>query len=184
MNRLMIGMAALALAAAPASTAQQTPDFSGTWSLSSYRGNVAGGGGRGSSGGGAMGGGGTGGSVVVGGGPRRTPVGQTVTVRQTPASVTIDEAMGDATRRMEYRLDGSESVNTRDNVTLRTRSRWENGRLVTEGTQTVRTGQTDVTAAFSEVRWLETDGTMVIETTRQLEGRDPTTSRAEYTKQG
>jgi hypothetical protein len=182
-------LAILALAVAPIPgagrvlSAQQAPDFSGMWTLGLYMGSVGGGASGGRAARGGSGGGGTGGSVsVMGSGARQTPVGPSIVIRQTAAAVTIEEDIDDAMRRTVYALDGTESVNVHGSVTLRTRSRWEDGRLVTEGTQTVSTGQAEVRAAFKEVRWVTDEGTLVIEATRQIEGRDARTSRAEYTK--
>ena len=189
MIRFVLVLGVLAAASAANLTAEvQTPDFSGAWSLSSYRGRVAPGGAgntmtfseRPATGG--VGGGG-GGSIGVsgGGGARRGPAAQALTIRQAGGTLTI-EVPDDAARTTTYRLDGTESVNTQGTVTFRTVSTWDGSRLVTEGTQTVSTSAGDVTAAFREVRWITDEGVMVIETTRTPEGQDPTTSRAEYTR--
>jgi len=179
----------LAVAAMAVSPATQVPDLSGEWTLHAYRGstNRSDGGASGSTAtfGYRPAGGGGGSAVPVGRpGGRRTPAAQAVTVRQTNDALTIEEPEAAGGWRTVYQLDGTESVNVNGSVTLRTTSRWEDGRLVTEGTQTVSTGQADVTAMFLEVRTLTADGTMVIETTRTIEGRAPTTSRAEYRKGG
>lgn len=193
MMRFVLSICALVVVAWPVGAlAQQPADFSGSWNLSSYRGNVTPNSGGAASAGGSRGtfavgerpaattsGGGN--SVIAAAG-RRTPAPQTATLRQTAGTLTIEEPLGDATRTLVYKLDGSESVNTFEAATLRTKSRWENGRLFTEGTQTVTTPQGDVSGTFREVRWLDGDGRMIIETTRGRDGREPTTSRAEYEK--
>jgi hypothetical protein len=190
MIRFVLVLGVLAAASAANLTAAiQTPDFSGAWSLASYRGSV-----EADSGGDATrlterpatGGGGAVAGVASfsfsgGGGARRGPAAQALTIRQAGGILTI-EVPDDATRTTTYRLDGTESVNTLGNVTFRTVSRWDGSRLVTEGTQTVSTSAGDVSAAFKEVRWITEEGVMAIETTRTPEGRDPTTSRAEYSR--
>lgn len=180
-------MMLLAVAGMTVATAAQAPDLSGEWTLHQYRGNADGGGAGGSTAtfGYRPSSGGGGSAVPVGRqGGRRVPAAQAITVRQTNDALTIEEPEAEGGWRTVYKLDGTESVNVNGSVTLRTISRWEDGRLVTEGTQTVSTSQADVTAVFLEVRTLAADGTLVIETTRTLEGRAPTTSRAEYRKGG
>lgn len=177
MIRSIVVAGVLAVAISAPSSVQDRTDFSGAWTLSMYRGNANAGRarqlpGRGSS------------VVVTGAAPRRLPAAEAISIRQTGEAITIEELASDGTWRIIYRLDGSESTNVHEAVTLRTRSRWENGRLVTEGTQAVSTGQGDVTARFLELRWMSAEGAMIVETTRTVSGRDPTTSRAEYAKAG
>jgi hypothetical protein len=195
MKRLAMAMTIVGCTASIGLQAQAPPDFSGIWTLESYRGNIgaAGAGGASAAGGGGTRAGGAGRSMTVGGarvggggnamsagGARPAP--SEITVRQTGGALTIAYAQGDATRQIVYTLGGAESVNVSGSVTLKTTSRWDGVKLLTEGTQSVATSQGAVTATFKEVRFLEADGTMVIETTRQPEGNQATTSRQVYAK--
>jgi len=186
MIRLACALSVLAMVSVAAFAVQGIPDFSGDWNLHQYSGNVNGGSGPSAGGSQAVVGvrpSRGGGSALASSGPRRAPAARTITIRQTARELVIEEPESDDAWRIVYKLDRTESVNVNGSVTLRTTSRWEDGRPVTEGTQTVKTGRADVTAAFLETRSVAADGTMVIETTRTVEGRDPTTSRAEYRRQ-
>lgn len=192
MKRLAMAMTIVGCTASIGLQAQAPPDFSGIWTLESYRGNIGAAGAGGGSAAGASSGGagrsmtvggarvGGGGNAMSAGGARPAP--SEITVRQTGGALTITYAQGDATRQIVYTLDGAETVNVNGSVTLKTTSRRDGVKLLTEGTQSVATSQGAVTATFKEVRFLEADGTMVIETTRQAEGGQATTSRQVYAK--
>jgi hypothetical protein len=192
MKRLAMAMTIVGCTASIGLQAQAPPDFSGIWTLESYRGNIGATGAGGGSAAGASSGGagrsmtvggarvGGGGNAMSAGGARPAP--SEITVRQTGGALTITYAQGDATRQIVYTLDGAETVNVNGSVTLKTTSRRDGVKLLTEGTQSVATSQGAVTATFKEVRFLEADGTMVIETTRQAEGGQATTSRQVYAK--
>jgi hypothetical protein len=98
-------------------------------------------------------------------------------------AITIERGSGDSARRRTYQLDGSESVNVAGNATTRTVSRWDGGRLVTSGTQSVATSQGDVSAAFHEVISLDTEGKLHVETARERDGTAITPSRQVYVRQ-
>jgi hypothetical protein len=89
-----------------------------------------------------------------------------VIVTQTDAALTI--ARGAQT--LVYDLAGSERVNVNGRTTLKTRSHWEGSKLVTQGTQSTSSDQGPVEATFREVRSLDKDGAMIVETTRQFIG--------------
>jgi hypothetical protein len=147
-------------------TAQSVPTFSGTWTIdrdktaaASPPPSAAGGGARAS--GGAV----AGGIAAVGGAPPEW------VITQTPAALTIVRALPDGTQqKYVYKLDGSESVNVNGRTTQKTRSTVAGGRITTTGTQSVTTDQGDIASELKEVRWLEKDGSMVVETTRTVNG--------------
>ena len=143
--------------------AQAKPDFSGSWTLDAEksvmpqgRGGGQGGGRQGGMGGGAL-------TIAV--------EGQKMSVART---------MGQSGNMMTtvYMLDGAESKNMLmgrgGSAEAVYKSRWGGARLVTTITGDMGTA--------TETRWLEADGTMVVETTRT--GRDgaPMTAKLVYRK--
>jgi hypothetical protein len=174
-QRVAAGVAGVVTAASLV-LAQNTPDFSGTWEVNKDktaasgpttgpRGGMA----RGSTPGGRVA------TATASGQPAAAP--QPWVLTQTETALTIVRDLGDgSTRKWVYRLDRSESVNTVGRTTTTTRSRWDGGKLVTEGRQVIRTEQGDVSGTFKETRWLDKEGAMHVETTRALEGRAPGTT--------
>jgi len=96
MTLARVGVIAAAILAVATVAWAQTPDFSGTWTLDPASAPAAGGGGDGGGGRGGRGG-------ALGNGP--------ATVKQTTTALTIERPMGDATVRLTYTLDGTESRN-------------------------------------------------------------------------
>jgi len=139
---------------------EQRPNFTGTWTLDAAKSSAVGGG-RGTV---DTPGGGRGGGLGLG------PAADSVTITQTTETLTIDERRGTATSRIVYRLDSTSGVNVlaagrNAGAKASSLSRWQGSRLVT--TVTVATSP-DVKQAitYEETRWLEPDGTMVVETRR------------------
>jgi hypothetical protein len=87
----------------------------------------------------------------------------------------MERKLMSSTIRFVYALDGTESVNRNGANTHTTRSRWEGERLVTEGTSFSKTSHGEVTRQFAEVRWLEPNGAMVVETTNKDEAGQTST---------
>ena len=116
----------LALLVTMSTSAQTAPDFSGRWKLDPARATATGGGtGRGT-------GGGTGGGGGLGLGPSPDQL----MIRQSPASLTIEERRGTSTSRVTYALDGKKQSNritsgrgTGGSAT--SVSAWKDARLVT-----------------------------------------------------
>jgi hypothetical protein len=105
------------------------------------------------------------------------------TITQTAAALTITRGLPDgSTQRLVYKLDGSESVGAYGRVTQKTRTTVAGGKFTTTGTQTVNTDQGDLTSQFKEVRWLDKDGSMVVEMTRLVEGSGSRTITTVLTK--
>ncbi|HEX6324046.1 MAG TPA: hypothetical protein VFZ36_10000 [Vicinamibacterales bacterium] len=145
--------------------AQAKPDFSGTWTLDPEKSVMPQGRGAG------MGGGRAGG---MGGGP--------ITITVEGQKMSISRTMGQSgnTVTTVYMLDGTASKNTMagrggaEPVEVVYTSKWNGAKLVTtianpRGTST-------------ETRWIEADGTMVVETTRTNPQGEAVTSKQVYKK--
>lgn len=151
--------AALAVALTAGVIAQAKPQFAGTWTLDVEK------------------------SVMAGGGGRQGGMGQ------QPLTITIDGAKMSVSRTMGqsgntvttvYMLDGTVSKNSMmgrqggEPTEVTYTSTWDGAKLVTtivspRGTST-------------ETRWLEADGTMVVETTRTGPDGTPVTAKLVYKK--
>lgn len=156
-------------------SAQGTPDFSGTWTLSESSGGPgAGGGGGGGGGRGGMGGG-------MGGGMMLAGLGQQASITQDGTTLTIVRSTPMGEIRTVYRLDGSESRNQLamggNQIELVSRAVWDSGKLVI--TTPIPFGQ-----AQGETRMtLSMDnGRLVVETTRTGGMGGGGTTRSVYTK--
>jgi hypothetical protein len=144
-------------------TAQARPDFSGTWELDVERTRAAN---QGS--GGSMGGGGS--MSVAGGTGSAAGAGAVTTIRitQTAAALTIERVAGQVWDKTVHKLDGTDSVNTNSSTTIRLKSRWDGRRLISEGTSRTPMPEAGGTmeSTFKETRWLDKDGTLIVETVR------------------
>jgi hypothetical protein len=141
-------LAAGLLAAAP--VAQLKPDFSGSWRRDETK-TTTGGGSR---------------STPAGiQGRSAVPMGLTV-VRQTPGSLTTERHSSVGTIVYVFQLDGSESTNKNGAMIMTTRSHWDASRLITEGREEQTTSQGYASWKFKEVRFLDAQGALVIDTTR------------------
>lgn len=171
--------------AATLASAQSRPDLSGTWlpdpSKASAGGGVGAGGGmvavaRTGAGGGTGSGVATpipasgGGMVRMSGGGGAGGAVETV-VTQSATSLTIERIMGTVTQTYVHTFDGAENLNVNGRVTTRTKSRWEGASLVTEGTSHVSTDAGEVVTSLREVRSLDADGGLVLETERVSDDR-------------
>jgi hypothetical protein len=111
-------------------------------------------------------------SARMGGGGTMSPSGappQPYVLTQTATALTITRDLGDgSSQKWVYKLDGSDSVNVNGRTTLTSRSRWIAGKLVTEGKQVTVAGENTMEGTFKEVRWLDAEGSMHVETTRQI----------------
>jgi len=99
-------------------------------------------------------------------------------ITQTAAALTLTRSMADGSlQKLIYKLDGSESVNVNGRTTQTTKTTVAAGKITTVGTQVVKTDQGDVTSQIKEVRSLDKDGAMVVETTRTIDGGSRTTTQ-------
>lgn len=155
--------------------AQTAPNFAGTWTPDREKTQAA------MTALGAPAAGGTGTRMVGGaGGGTMSPSGAAAsplewTITQTATAITLMRPLPDGSaQKFTYKLAG-ESVNVNARTTLTTKSRWEGGKLVTEGTQVTTTDQGPIDGTFKETRWLDKDGSMHVETVRALSGNAPAT---------
>ena len=146
--------------------AQTRPDFSGTWTFDAARSSVFGGG-RGDPG--ARGqrtgpGGGQGGGTGLGAPAER------LTIRQDADTLAIDQQFADRSIALTYRLDGKPAANTlmmgrgRAVPDAAYTSTWRDSRLRTIIRARLPGRGATFDAEFEEVRYLDRDGRMVIET--------------------
>jgi hypothetical protein len=138
-----------------AATVAAPPDFSGTWKMDPTRGRATGGG--------QGGGRGTGGGLGLGSSADE------LTIRQDAKSLVVDERRGTATARITYSLDGHQTPNAlpagrNAGALARYVSHWDGSRLVTRITAPAEPGS-KTTVEYQEVRTLDRDGSMVVETT-------------------
>lgn len=141
--------------------AVQAPvDLSGTWIRDAARSSAAGGG-RGAGGGNPTGG--QGGGLGLGAAPDK------VVITQRAQSLSIEEHRGSAVSRVVYRLDGVKSTNAISagrsaGASFTSTSVWKDGRLVTTITYPAGATGTD-TVVMEEIRSIDRDGFLVVETT-------------------
>jgi hypothetical protein len=147
----------------------QRASFAGEWTLDGA-GSSATGGGRGQV---DTVGGGRGGGLGLG------PSAEWLDVRQTSDLLNIEERRGHETARIIYRFDRSESIVLPAGRNAGTEaialSRWEGSRLVT--TITLPATAVGGATTYEETRWLEADGSMVVEIRRP---GDPNLRRTVY----
>jgi hypothetical protein len=95
---------------------------------------------------------------------------QEQTITHTLTSLTIERSLPSERQKYIFKLDGTASVNGNGRSTLTTTTRWEVDKLVTEGTQITTTDRGPISNTFKEVRSIDNDGAMVVETMRQFDG--------------
>jgi hypothetical protein len=156
MTRMMSVAITCAMLAAPAA-GQSRPDFSGSWTHDVERSRTATGAARTT----ASSGGTAGGSFAFSG---RSGAPVVLNITQRGGTLTIERVAGDRRTTVVYKLDGSESVNTVSDLTMRMKSRWEGNRLVSEGMQLATVNGQQRSIAIKEVRSIEPDGSLKIET--------------------
>lgn len=159
---LFSGILAVLFTAALA--AQARPNFSGTWTLDAEKSVMPQGRGAGQ-GGGRQGG--------MGGGPL------TITVEGQKMSVSRTMGQSGNTMTTVYMLDGTASKNTMAGrggqaMEIVYTSTWNGAKLVT----TIQNPR----GTSTETRWLEADGTMVVETTRTNPRGETVTAKLVYKK--
>jgi hypothetical protein len=105
-----------------------------------------------------------------GAGAGAAPAVPAVRITQTAAAVTIDRVSGQVWEKMVYKLDGSESVNANGRSTMKLKSRWEGARLLSEGRTetTLADNEGSISSTMKEIRSIDKDGVMVVETTRTV----------------
>lgn len=167
LSKRVMFVAALLLVLSPLVTAQTRPDFSGHWELDVERTraeNRA----RSGGGGGTLGGGG---SMMVSGGPASNGSSVTaVKITQTAGAVTIERISGQVWEKVVHPVGAAEVSSSNGRTTLSLKSRWEGSKLVSEGTSRTELsdGEGTIRGTLREVRWIDSDGVMVVESTRVI----------------
>jgi hypothetical protein len=133
-------------------------DLSGTWILDTARSTASGGGT-----GGRESGTGRGGGLGLGASPDQ------LTIRQSGSLMTVEARRGTTTTLLSFAIDGTRTGNTvssgrNSGESAMHVSVWKNGRLETAITAPRAPG-TEETVTFNEVRYLNADGSLVVETT-------------------
>jgi hypothetical protein len=166
-----VAVALAALVAVPAlSQAQAKPDFSGSWTLNQEKSDPAPARGGGGGGGGGRGGG-RGGGVAA-----------QMSIKQTPAQLSIDRTMGQGNQTAVYKLDGSESTNTIGPGEAKSKAMWDGAKLAITTSQTMqgRGGGDPIAVEVKEIYSLD-GGALTIERT-QTTPAGATTRKLVYDK--
>ena len=176
MKRAIIVMVALAafVALPAAGWAQAKPDFSGSWTMDAAKSDPAparGGGGGGGAAGAGGGGGARGGGRGGGGG-----VPMAMTIKQTPATLTIESMAGPNTQTLTYKLDGTESVNTMGQGEAKSKAVWEGAKLTITTTRDFN-GNTITTKDVYSM-----DGANLVRENTNTTPAGPVTRKVVYTK--
>jgi hypothetical protein len=158
-SALLFGLA-LTLAAGTA-TAQDHPDFSGTWKLNLIKSDAAPG---------------RGGQM---GAPREV----TITISQTATELTLEQSMGENTMKSTYFLDGRESTNANRRGETKSTAKWDGTSLVIQGTSTFEGPNGSMTIKTKEVRTLSDDGKTMTVTTTSESPRGTNTRKTVFDKQ-
>lgn len=133
-------------------SAQPRPDFSGSWLLD------------------------VGASIGLNDDEREKGV--KLRVRQNDREIVVErQLVGGPVRVVRYALDGSETTSKAGSVEVKARSRWENERLVSTGTQTASVLLIRLSAKFDEVRYLVDDGQTMIQDSTFVRGDKSTRRR-------
>lgn len=154
-HRNIIVAIAFAVALVATAAAQSKADFSGTWTFDEAKSDPA----PARAGGGGGGGGGRGGGRM-GGAPATA-----MTIKQTPAELSIDRTTAQGSQTAVYKLDGSDSTNTIGMGPATSKAVWDGARLVITTTQTIQGRGGEITVNSKDVYSVQ-GSTLTIETTR------------------
>jgi hypothetical protein len=182
MKRAIIVMVALAafVALPAAGWAQAKPDFSGSWTMDAAKSDPApargggGGGGAAGAGGGAAGAGGGGARGGGRGGGGGVPM--AMTIKQTPAALTIESMAGPNTQTLTYKLDGTESVNTMGPAQAKSKAVWDGAKLTITTTQDFNGNTVETKDVYSM------DGANLVRENTRTGPNGPMTRKVVYTK--
>jgi hypothetical protein len=148
--------------------AQAKTDFSGTWTFDEAKSDPAparaGGGGGGGRGGGRM-----------GGAPATA-----MTIKQTPAELSMDRTTAQGAQTVVYKLDGTDSQNTIGMGPATSKAVWDGARLVVTTSQTVQGRGGEITINSKDIYTVQGD-VLTIETTRTTPAGEQT-RKLIYTK--
>jgi hypothetical protein len=169
---ILVTVALAALVALPAAGwAQAKPDFSGSWTMDAAKSDPAparGGGGAGAGGGGGArgGGGGRGGGIPM-----------QMTIKQTPATLTIESMAGQGgTQTLVYKLDGTESTNTMGPAEAKSKAVWDGAKLTITTSQSFNGNAVETKDVYSM------DGANLVRENSRTGPNGPITRKVVYTK--
>jgi hypothetical protein len=146
MRRTLPFLALAAIIPAAGATAQDPPDFSGSWKINLIKSDAPPG----------------------RGGQQMDLSKLMLTITQTAEALTIVQTGAGPDRTLTYYLDGRESTNAAQRGEMKSTSRWDADKLVTDGSATMETPNGPRTITTSEVRSLSKDGkTMTVSTTTE-----------------
>ena len=169
-QRNIVVIIAMVAALVATAAAQGKPDFSGSWTFDEAKSDPA----PARAGGGGGGGGGRGGGRM-GGAPATA-----MTIKQTPAELSIDRTTAQGAQTAVYKLDGTESQNTIGMGPATSKAMWDGAKLVITTNQTVQGRGGEITIDSKDIYTV--DGkTLTIETTRTTPG-GAQTRKLVYTK--
>ena len=159
-HRNIISTIAIVVALVATAAAQAKPDFSGTWTFDEAKSDPA----PARAGGGGGGGGGGRGGGRMGGAPATA-----MTIKQTPAELSMDRTTAQGQQTAVYKLDGSDSTNTIGMGPATSKASWDGSRLVITTTQTVQGRGGEITINSKDIYSVQ-GSTLTIETTRTTPG--------------
>lgn len=146
MRRTLLFLALTSMIPAAGATAQDHPDFSGTWKINLIKSDAPPG----------------------RGGQQMDMSGLTLTITQTAEVLTIVQTGMGPERTTTYYLDGRESTNAAMRGEMKSTSTWDGDQLLTNGSATMQTPNGERTVTSKEVRSLSKDGkTMTVTTTTE-----------------
>jgi len=146
----------------PATAMAQTPDFSGTWKINLIKSDAA---------------------PAGRGGQQMDMSGLTLTITQTADVLTIVQGGMGPERTVTYNLDGSETTNQMGRGEMKSTSKWEGAKLVTQGSSTFDTPNGQRTMTMKEVRELSKDGKTLTVTTTSESPMGTRTNKRVFDKQ-
>jgi len=145
MRRTLLFLALAALIPAAGATAQDHPDFSGTWKINLIKSDAP----------------------PAGRGGQQMDMSNVMqTITQTAEVLTVVQTGMGPERNLTYYLDGRESTNAAMRGEMKSTARWEANQLVIESTATMQTPNGERSITTKEVRSLSKDGkTMTLTST-------------------
>jgi len=122
----------------PATVVAQTPDFSGTWKINMIKSDAA---------------------PQGRGGQQMDMSSMMLTITQTAEMITIVQTGMGQELTTSYYLDGRESTNQARRGEMKSTSKWDGAKLVTNGSATFNGPNGEMTMTMKDVRELSKDGT-------------------------
>ena len=171
MKHALMAALVFSIALPTALMAQAKTDFSGTWTFDEAKSDPA----PARAGGGGGGGGGGRGGGRMGGAPATA-----MTIKQTPAELSMDRTTAQGAQTVIYKLYGTDSQNTIGMGPATSKAVWDGARLVVTTTQTVQGRGGEITINSKDIYSVQ-GNVLTIETTRTTPAGEQT-RKLIYTK--